>query len=291
MSDLPAMFGDAWRIALLTAAAPLLGSVLLLAIARLTGARWDGIEGVVPIVPALAIGGALLCLAQLGHDAPDHLKHWMSWWGVGLRGAAEGALIAYAGFRLRTGKRINVAAVTLAAYAVLVTPAAGDWMLGQVPGHPVSAIGMMLSAEAIGAAAALLLVTGRGSVATRHDMARLMIAAALGLSYLAFMDYLIVWYGNLPSRVGFYVDRGTPAMVALAGAALLVGLATPIGSLSLMAGERGRRVSGGAALVGLLLFNAWWVAGGLAALLLGVLLTVLLGVGAWMLARREVIYG
>ena len=291
MSALFATLADGWRIAFLTAAAPLVGSVLLLTIARLTGARWNGIEGAVPLLPALAVGGVLLGLAQFGHAPPDHLRLWMSWWAVGLRGGIAGALIAYAGFRLRGGAGVNLAAATVAGYTVLVTPVAADWMLGQVPGHPVSAIGMMLTVEAIGAAAALLLVAGRGPVPTRGDMARLMIAAALGLAYLSFMDYLIVWYGNLPSRVGFYLERGTPAMVALVWAALLIGLAAPVGLLSLVEGERGRRAAGVAVLIGLLLFNGWWVGGGLAALLLGAVLTGLLGAGGWAFVRREAARG
>jgi len=291
VSDLLAILADALRIALLTAAAPLLGSVLLMAIARLTGARWNGFDSTAAVLPALAAGGALLGLARIGHEAPDHLKLWMSWWGFGLREVIAGALVAYAGVRLRAGAGTNFAAATVAVYTLLSTLVASDWMLGQVPGHPVSAIGMMLTVEAIGAAAALLLVTGRGSLRTRRDMTQLMIAAALGLAYLTFMDYLIIWYGNLPSRVDFYLDRGTPAMAVLAWGALLVGLAAPIALLSLVEGERGRRAAGGAVLLGLLLFNCWWVAGGVAALLLGALLFVLLGLGTWRLMRREVAHG
>lgn len=291
MSDLLAILADAWRIAFLTAAAPLTGSVLLLAIRRLTGARWEGIAGPVPALPALVAGGVLVGLAQAGHEAPEHLGLWMSWWAVGLRGAIVGAGLAWAGTRLGAGDGTSAAAIVLAVYTLLATPVASDWMLGQVPGHPVSAIGMMLTVEAVGGAAALLLTTGAGTVATRRDMAQLMIAAALGLAYLAFMDYLIVWYGNLPSRVGFYLDRSTPAMVALVWAALLVGLAAPIAFLALIDGERGRRAAGAAGLAGLLLFNAWWVAGGPTAVLLGVLLTCLLAAGAWAYSRREAAHG
>ena len=293
MSDLPAMLADALRIAFLTASAPVIGSVLLLVIARLTGARWDGIDAPARFAPALVAGGALLGLAQIGVDAPFHLKPWMSWWGVALRAVIAGAALAYAPARLRAGAGAGTtfAAVTLAFFAALVTPLASDWMLGQVPGHPVSAIGMMLTVEAIAAAAALMLATGRGALPTRRDMTGLMIAATLGLGYLTFVDYLIIWFGNLPSRVDFYVDRGAPAMVALVWAALLAGLVAPIALLSLVEGEPGRRAAGGAVLLALLLFNGWWVAGGIVALLLGVFLTALLGAGAMVVLRREAAHG
>lgn len=296
MSGVATVLAAAWRIAFLTAAAPVVGSVLLLAIARLTGARWQGIERPARLAPALIVAGALLGLAQVSVDAPDHLKPWMSWWAVGLRGATAGAGLAYAGARLREGASITFAAVTLAVYTVLVTPVASDWMLGQVPGHPVSAIGMMLTVEGIAGAAAVMLATGQAALPARRDMAQLMVAAALGLGYLTFMDYLIVWFGNLPSRVGFYLDRGTPAMAALVWAALLAGLAAPIGLLSLVAGGgdgggRGRRAAGAAVLLGLLLFNGWWVAGGAIALLAGAVPTGIMAAGAVMVPRWRTAHG
>jgi len=285
------ILAGAWRIAFLTAGAPVIGSVLLLSVKQLTGACWQGFDRAARFAPGLVVGGALLGLGQIATDAPFHLKPWVSWWGVGVRAMLAGAGLAYAGARLRDGAGTTFAAVALAVFAALVTPVASDWMLGQVPGHPVSAIGMMLSVEAIGGAAALLLATGRGTLPDRRDLARLMIAAMLGLGYLAFMDFLIIWFGNLPSRVGFYVDRGTPAMVALVWAALLAGLAAPIALLSLVEGERGRRAAGVAVLLGLLLFNAGWVAGGLLTLLLAALLTALLGAAAAMLLRQETAHG
>jgi len=292
VNGLAVILADAWRIALLTAAAPIIGSVLLLAIARLTGARWTGIDRLGSLAAWLVAGGALLGLGQIGVDAPVHLKPWMSWWGVGLRMGLAGLVMAYAAGRLRAAASTTFAGVTLALYTALATPLASDWMLGQVPGHPVSAIGMMLTVEAIAAAAAVMLVAGWGTLPTRQDLSRLMVAALLGLGYLTFMDFLIIWFGNLPSRVGFYLDRSTPVMVALVWAAVLSGLVAPVGLLSLVRGERGRRAAGGAALVGLLLFNCWWVAGGVVAVLLGAVLSVLLAGGATvLLRRREVAHG
>ena len=259
---------DAWRIVFLAIAAPIVGSTLLLAIARVTGARWQGIEAPARFAPVLIVGGAAMGLAQLGSAVPPHLRLWMAWWAVGLRGAIAGAVLAYAAARLRRGASVTFAAIVLAAYTALVTPVASDWMLGQDPGHPVSAIGMMLTVAAIGAAAALTLARGAGTPATRTDMTALMIAAALGLGYLAYMDYLIVWFGNLPARVPFYLTRGTPAMTALVSGALLAGWVVPVGALSMIGGDRGARLAGMSVLVGLMLFAGWWIAGGAVAVAL-----------------------
>ena len=283
MIELARALADAWRIAFITVAAPVIGSVLLLAVARLTGASWEGIERPARFAPVLVAAGAVLGLAQLAIDPPAHLKLWASWWAIGLRAVIAGALLAFAAARLRAREAAagtTFAAVALAIYALLATPIASDWMLGEKPGHPVSAIGMMLTVEAIGGVSAVMLVAGWGALPARRDMARLMIAAALGLAYLAFMDYLIVWFGNLPSRVDFYLERGTPAMVALLWSALILGLVAPVGLLSL-AGERGGRVAGAAVLAGLLLFNSWWVAGGAVACAIVLTAAALCGWWSW----------
>lgn len=276
----------AWRIAFLTLAAPVMGSVLMTAIARLTGARWAALSPVARFAPLLALA-ALFGLAQVADRPPEHLELWLSWWAVGLRGLVAGALFAWAAARLASGAGETFAGVTLALYAALVTPIASDWMLGQNPGHPVSAIGMMLFVESIGGAAALALALGRGPLPFRRDMARLLVAAALGLAYLAFMDFLIIWFGNLPSRVGFYVARGTPGMAALAAVALTAGVAAPIALLTLIEGERGRRLAGMSGLAGLLLFNSWWVAGGVAGSVLAALIVAAAAAGLAPRTRSE----
>ena len=270
MSGLVAELAAAWRIGFLTLSAPVIGAVTLLAIGGLTGARWEALGAVARAAPLLILGGVMMGPAQLAHPVPPHLELWLAWWAVALRGALAGLLVAWAAARLRRGASETIAGVVLAVFAVVVTPMGGDWMLGHVPGYSVSAIGMMMFAESVAGAAAISLVASLGGAALREDMAKLMVAAALGLAYLAFMDFLIVWFGNLPPRVGFYLDRGTPTMVALVWSALAAGLAVPIALLWLVGGERGLRLAGLSTLVALFLFNLWWVGGGLSAALLAV---------------------
>lgn len=274
------VLASGWRIAFLTAAAPVLGGVLLLAIARLTGARWEGYAMPARLGPtlALAVGAGLTGFATA--PAPAHLAIWMAPLAVAARGVAVGVALAWAGSRLRRGGNVTVGAVVLAVYAVVATPIAADWMLGQVPGHPVSAVGMMLTAEAIAAAAAFALAAGLADERTRADLSRLAVAAALGVGYLAFIDYLIVWYGNLPARVGFYLERDRPVLV---WAALALGLAAPIA----LFGLGHRRTGGGVMLAGLFLFDAWWVGGGAAALALAAALVAVAALGFAWLMRRE----
>jgi len=114
------------------------------------------------------------------------------------------------------------------AHAILSIVVAFDWVLSLRPGWVSSDFPMNLIAQQIAVAAALtLLLGGQATERERRDLATLMVAGVLGVAYLAFMDYLIVWYGNLPDRVGWYLGRAPTAW--LAALALVVGsLAAPL---------------------------------------------------------------
>ena len=59
------VLADAWRIAFLTAAAPVLGAVLLLAVVRLTGARWEGFAAPGRLAPTLRSRGSATITREL----------------------------------------------------------------------------------------------------------------------------------------------------------------------------------------------------------------------------------
>ena len=265
----------ALQIGFVAAGAAPIGAVLLLAIARLTGAEWRALVPLVRPLPVLAPIAAVALLAGGGVALPPHLAIWQHPLFAAVRGVVTVAALAFAGARLARGASATFAAVTLALYAALVTPVATDWLLATAPGHAVSAIGMMLAVGQIGAASAAALALGIGGERLRQDLAKLLVASALGLCYLTFMDYLIIWFGNLPSRVPFYVARGTPEMAGLVVVAFACGLVAPIALLTLRPGERGRRWAGACALAGLVLFDGWWIGGGLVAALLGLIATML----------------
>ena len=266
------------------ASAPVIGAVVMLAIARVTGARWAALAVLARPMPAVAVLVAVAMLAGAGTALPTHLSVWQHPLFAAGRAAVAGGALAWAGWRLARGASVTFAAVTLALYAWAVTPIATDWLLAPVPGHSVSAIGMMLATEQIGGACAAALVLGLGDERARQDWGKLLVAAALGLCYLVFMDYLIVWFGNLPSRVGFYVRRGTPVAAGLAWAALLAGLVVPIVLLGGWRGERARVGAGVAALLGLALGDWWWLGAGWLAVLLAPVAPLALWAGY---ARRQ----
>lgn len=267
------ILADAYRVLFLLASAPAIGGVLLAAIGRVTGADWRAAM-LPPIAMRLVVVGAgALGLAQLAAPAPPHLGVWMHPLMVGARAILFAGALAFVGARLAGGASTTFAAVTLALFAAMVTPIATDWLLGQVPGHAVSSIGMIAFVWQVAAATALVLLRGAGDAGFRTDMAKLMIAAALGLGYLAYMDYLILWFGNLPARVGFYAARDGIAGGMLVWSALVLGLALPVGVL---ATGRDARIAGAGVLAGLAAFAAWWIGGGIAGILVALAATAAL---------------
>jgi len=268
-----------WRALFLTATAPVVGSALLLLIATLTGARWPAAERAWRWLPLVALGAIGLAVAQGATPAPPHLSWWLNPLAVGVRGIAAASALWWALCRPRS---TTTAGITLALYAALVTPIAADWMLGQVPGHSVSAAGMMLACQQIAAGCALPLLLGQGAEQERRDLAKLMIAAALGLGYLLFMDYLVVWFGNLPKHIDFYVERATGWAGWPLWLAGLLGWAFPIALLPSDPADR-RGLAGASVLAATALVDLWWVGVGAPVALLVVGALAAAGVA---LARR-----
>lgn len=277
-----------WRLAFVVAGAPIAGAVVLLLIARLVGARWDAFDPLAAAAPLLVIGAVGIGVVQIATPAPHHLGAWQSPLFVGIRAVIATAALAWAGARVRRGASATFAGIALTLYAIVSTAIGSDWLLGSSAGHSVSAIGMMIATQEIGGACAVVLIAGWGSERFRRDMGMLLIAAGLGLSYMIFMDYLIIWYGDLPAKVGWYTSRATPLLDAVVAVALICGLFVPIGAQWWIGGRRGQRVAGVSALFGLALIDLWWVGADLIAIAAALCAAaMLLAAGAMPLTRRS----
>jgi hypothetical protein len=55
-----------------------------------------------------------------------------------------------------------------------------------------------------------------------HDLGKLLLASIAFWAYITFGEYLIIWTGNLPHEISWFLDRSTPGWIAWA--VLLVGL-------------------------------------------------------------------
>jgi hypothetical protein len=149
----------------------------------------------------------------------------------------------------------------LLAHGLLVSVMGYDWLLGVAPAQPNSAAPMILAVIQIGSAAAFVCMARFGTGAQRRDLAYLLIASALGLAYLLYIDFAIVWFGDLPAHVGWYDARRSVPAVLLPGLALMIGLLVPILLVGIGRSDRARHWAGLAALLGFGFAVTWIVAG------------------------------
>ncbi|HYT66330.1 MAG TPA: hypothetical protein VEL51_07940 [Vicinamibacterales bacterium] len=111
-----------------------------------------------------------------------------------------------------------VSAPGLLIYVILLSLAAVDWIMSLTP-HWYSTIfglimvvGQGLSALSFSVAVLALLVTREpmsGLLKARHfhDLGKLMLAFVMLWAYFSFSQFLIIWAGNLPEEIPYYLDR------------------------------------------------------------------------------------
>jgi hypothetical protein len=136
------------------------------------------------------------------------------------------SLLAWlAATRTRGVARPAVAAVGLVLWALSGSLAGFDWQMSLEPPFRSTIFGLLFLEDQTltGTAFAVLASAGRG--ATRPGpLAAVLLAVVLLWSYLAFMQYLIVWSGNLPHEIVFYLHRLDGGWLWLArGLAALLG--------------------------------------------------------------------
>ena len=133
------------------------------------------------------------------------------------------------------GTRRVAATIGLMLHAVIGTLAAFDWAMSVDAPWQSSTYGLLFVAAqvaAAGAAAALLAAwSGLLDNVAREARAVLLLPAACW-AFLAFVQFLIVWSGDLPREIGYYSSRaaglGQPAEWFLIGAGLLAPVVTKL---------------------------------------------------------------
>jgi hypothetical protein len=151
-----------------------------------------------------------------------------------------------------------------------------DWMVAPDPRfystiYPVLEAGAeMLAALAAAILAATLVlpfanpVTGEEhGTRLSEDLANLLFGFLLLLVYLAFMQWLVVWSGNLPEEIGWYLVRGTGLRLAILIGAVILASAATAGLLHRPLKQSARGVAALAAVILLAAFlEAFWRLGG-----------------------------
>ncbi|MHB1560505.1 MAG: hypothetical protein ACYC61_23885, partial [Isosphaeraceae bacterium] len=107
-----------------------------------------------------------------------------------------------------------------------------DWMMSREPEWPSTMYGVLSSVGALLETLAMMIVVAyllkdeplmRGVVTSRrlHDLGNLMLAFTMLWAYMSFAQFLIIWAGNLPEEIPYYLRRGRgPATWIAMGLAL-----------------------------------------------------------------------
>ncbi len=91
-------------------------------------------------------------------------------------------------------------------HGLVVSVMGYDWLLGVAPAQPRVGGADGAGGDADRRRGGAGLRGGAGHAFQRRDLAYLLVACALGLGYFLYIDFVIVWFGNLPAHVGWYVD-------------------------------------------------------------------------------------
>lgn len=168
----------------------------------------------------------------------------------------------------RHAGRAAASAIGLIAVLLTLSLASVDWIVSLVPGWRSSVFGLTATTTAVLAASAWLLLSGGGDrdnvalAQARLDRGTLLLALVLLWGYLAFMEFLTVWSGNLPREVAWYLPRLRTGWRWLSLAVLLGNLVLPFLALLPRAvrGDRRRLATVAAALLAAqALYVAWLV--------------------------------
>ena len=215
-----------WLIGFLFWLGIAVGALTLLAIHALTGGRWGlaarpALAPAAATLPVFGLFGLPLVLALQGlfpwvtnpaAAAPGVADHYLNpagWIGRAAIAMLGWSLLAVLLLRGTRTQRLT-AGLGLCFHAVIVTLIGIDWVLSVAPRFYSTAFGMGVATMQILSAlawVAALRIMPPGGAGKAGDIGGLIIAAALGSLYLGFSQYLVIWYGDIPQRVTWYLDR------------------------------------------------------------------------------------
>jgi hypothetical protein len=219
-----------------------IGALTLLLVSRLTGGGWSVILGPVLESAARAVAGAALIGVpvlifsaalyqwQASPLTPKSLTPaYMTAPLFALR-----SVIAFCIWTLLAwmpGLRVTSlgAGIGLFVLAVLTNIIPVDWIISAEPGFYSSDFGFGFGVEQVLTALALCAVTGvtRNNERRCRDLAGMTIAAILGTVYMYYMEFAVIWYGNLPGKVDWFNHRGDAPWAEIGGVAFAIGALIP----------------------------------------------------------------
>jgi hypothetical protein len=245
-----------------------LGGMANLMLHNLSGGAWGSavrptFVAAARLVPLAALLGipVLVAMRQL---YPIGESVWFSAPFFAARSIAYLALWSAFGLWLRSS--VAWSAIGLIVYVFTMSLAATDWIAALVPQWYstgfglVVAIGQMLGAMALAVAHARL----RAERTDRQvflDLGNLLLMYVMTWAYLAFMQFLIVWVGNLPREIAWYLPRLQTGWVALGVILVVFHFFAPLAILLFRSAKRSPLLLGSlaAALLAVHVIDVYWL--------------------------------
>lgn len=276
LGHVPAILGG-WLVGFAIWSCIPIGSMVLLMIHRLTGGEW-GIAASAVLRPAAALT-PLVLLASLPvlagssliypwaaepSQIPQDVARWYlnePWFVLRASIALIGWSVLGLVFAAGAGSAL-LAGLGLAFFGLTISFVAVDWYLSLDPQYVSSAFAAMIAIQQLLAALAFTAVLGPSSVRGKvaGDIGGLLIATLLGVVYLEYMSFVVAWYGDLPHKAKWYLERSSPGWTGVLIFALLAGALLPFAMLlltSLRTSRIGLRVAGALILFGSSLHFCW----------------------------------
>ncbi len=315
----PRQAAAGWLIGFLFWSQVPLGSLVLSMIHALTGGRWGSTLRPV-LAPATAAVPWLFLIIIPVFIAMPLLYPWSGGPGGGVKpdvaadylnmpffiGRSLIALAVWSVFsmllpRLRPRGGLLIAGIGMLLYGIMISTVAIDWFLSLEPPFVSSSFGASVAIMQLVTAMAWALVVAPEPPGDRAvgDAGGLLLAFLLGITYVDFMALLVIWYGDLPHKVFWFVERDRLPWSAIAAASFFFGSAAPILLLFLARVRNSRmalRIVGLSVLAASMLYITYLIAprfgvfcllpAALALATIGLLQTLMMS-GAWMLLPRE----
>jgi hypothetical protein len=271
---------QAWLFGLLVWIAVPLGAMAMLMCHNLTGGGWGepcrgALKAMVSILPLIMLGFVPLLVDPQSvfswiapaHTLPDVVQRKAYWLNVPFLWARTTVFfVAWLALAWRLNvwrpepverRPFGASGGGLVAWGVTLTFFAFDWALSLEPKFYSDIFGMLYFSDALvvaPAAALLVLALGnvdRGEILTNRmqDIANLLLAALCGWIFVNFAQYLIIWNGNLPDEIAWYLPRGRHGWQWLSRTVFIFYFALPFAALLSRRAKRSR-----AALMGLSAF-------------------------------------
>lgn len=276
----PRGLAQAWLVAWILLGFLSLGAIALLMVHGLTGGAWgaesrtiwQAMASVMPLL-ALALLPLLLFLDALfpwtapAATLPEVVRYKQPFYlnepffiGRTLFYLLVWSLLAWWLARSTPARRWH--APGLIVWALTVTFFSYDWIMSLEPRFYSDVFGMERMMFGVGGAMALGLALGVGSLrgAVRLDLANIWLSALLGWAFVNFAQLIIIWSGNLPEEIIWYVQRDAGAWGWIGRLSVLLFLVIPFAMLLPTAAKRRAgwvRLTALVALSGYVLHTLW----------------------------------